>query len=355
VNLQKSAIKIMQLAIGIGISAGAIILTVRRIDITEARQAFWEADFRWLIPAAILSVMSILIRAARWQTLFHPHRAPFGRVLGVFTVGQSITTLLPFRLGDFARAYLIGDLERRSKVWALSTIVVERLLDIAVLVGLFILLLPIVPIPSWAKSSVWIGGSAMLILLLALTVISMQRSRTTALARRWLRLVPQPWRQRLAALASPAVDGLSALSNPKVLLRALTWSTTAWVAGGLAMWSTLVAFRLPHSFPVAMLLLVMSAVAVALPSSPGFVGVYHAVVIESLVFVSDVSRSTAASYAVTTHILLFAPPVFIALGYLWREPQVWNRLLNMRRAPRQTKSNTRTFDEAIASAPASPD
>ncbi|HUG13725.1 MAG TPA: lysylphosphatidylglycerol synthase transmembrane domain-containing protein, partial [Thermomicrobiales bacterium] len=223
----------------------------------------------------------------------------------------------------------------------------ERLLDIAVLVALFVLLLPFVPIPGWAKSSVLIGGSGMLLLLGVLTVIAMQRARAAALARRWTRHVPQHWQQRFSALASPAVDGLAALGAPKVLVQALTWSVAAWLAGGLVMWATLVAFGLPHSFTIAMLLLVMSAVAVALPSSPGFVGVYHVVVIESLVFVADVSHSAAASYAVTTHILLFAPPVFFGVGYLWREPGTWARLLSLRRSSRRMNRDESVFEEAV--------
>src|SRR5690606_4251825 len=114
------------------------------------------------------------------------------------------------------------------KVWALSTVVVERLLDIAVLVAFFILLLPFAPIPAWAKSSVGIGGSGMLLLLALLTVIAVQRSRSSALAHRMLRRAPVRWQIRIVGLASPAVDGLAALGNLKALLQALSWSTASW-------------------------------------------------------------------------------------------------------------------------------
>lgn len=348
-SMRHSSLKFLQLALGILVSLAAIVLTVRRVDIAEARLAFQEADYRWLIPAAALSVASVLCRAARWQTLFYPIHVKFGRVFGVLTIGQLITTLLPFRLGDFVRAYLVGDLERRSKIWALSTVVVERLLDIAVLVMIFVMLLPFVPIPAWAKSSVWIGGSGMLLVLLTLTLIAAQRTRAGALAQRWGRRIPVRWQQRLATLVSPAIDGLAALSNVKILIRALTWSVVAWVCGGLVMWATLIAFGFPHSFTVAMLLLVMSAVAVALPSSPGFVGVYHVVVIESLVFVVDVSHSAAASFAITTHILLFAPPVVFGLAYLWREPLILRRLLSLRRTSRHSVGERHSVEEPSGS------
>lgn len=97
------------------------------------------------------------------------------------------------------------------------------------------------------------------------------------------------------------------------------------------MWSVLVAFDLPHSFTNAMFLVAMSAVALAIPSSPGFVGVYHVLIVEALVLVLAVDAGAATGFALVTHVLLFVPPVVLGIAYMMIRPQVWNDLLHWRR------------------------
>lgn len=78
----------------------------------------------------------------------------------------------------------------------------------------------------------------------------------------------------------------------------------------------LLAFDLPNSAVIAMLLLAVSAVSMVIPFSPGFVDVYHALVIETLVVFFGAASGPAASFAVTTHLLLFVPPVMIGISFM---------------------------------------
>jgi uncharacterized protein (TIRG00374 family) len=326
----RSSLKRAQLAIGVLISLAALVLVATRIDLGDARAAFRDADYRWIVPAAACSFASVVFRAARWRALLFPAAIRLGRVFGILAIGQSVTALLPFRLGDVARIYLLGDLEGRSKAWALSTIVLERVLDIITLVVIMLLLLPFVPFPAWVLTAAGVGAAIVAAALAVMCAAWFGRERLTAVAPALLRLSPERWAGRLRALAVSAVDGLAVLGNPPALLRAAAWSAMAWLATGVTLWMTLAAFGIPQSFSTAMFVLVVSAIAIAVPLAPGAVGVYHAAVIEALVLVTDTSPGTAASYAVTTHVLLFLPPIVCGLGYLWREPGVLARLLALR-------------------------
>jgi uncharacterized membrane protein YbhN (UPF0104 family) len=69
-----------------------------------------------------------------------------------------------------------------------------------------------------------------------------------------------------------------------------------------------------------------TSLGMVVPSSPGYIGVYHAIAIESLVNVFDVARDPAASFALVMHAILYLTPIVIAAAYLWRERRTWRRI-----------------------------
>ena len=68
-----------------------------------------------------------------------------------------------------------------------------------------------------------------------------------------------------------------------------------------------------------------TSLGMIVPSSPGYIGVYHAIAIESLVNVFDVGRDQAASFALVQHAILYLTPIVIGAVYLWRERRIWRQ------------------------------
>jgi hypothetical protein len=62
------------------------------------------------------------------------------------------------------------------------------------------------------------------------------------------------------------------------------------------------------------------------PSSPGYIGVFHAIAIESLVNVFDVNRNPAASYALVGHAMFYLTPIVIGAIFLWRQRRTWQQV-----------------------------
>lgn len=325
----------LRLALGLLVSAGAIVVVAWRADLADVRAAMSGLRYEWLLPAILLSFATIPLRTLRWQRLFHPQHVPFGRVLGILTIGQAISALAPFRLGDLARVYLLGELEHRGKAWTLATIALERLLDILTLVLILFLLVPFAPVPAWARQSALLGMALSVVMLGAMAVA--WRFRERALARRWPSLpVGEALVARVRALIGATVDGLAVLSAPRALGQAALSSLLIWLLSGLVLWTVMPAFGIPASLSTALLVLVVSAVAIAIPLAPGAVGVYHAAVVEALVLTTDVPPATATSYAIVTHLLLFGPPVICGLCSVWRMPVVVDWLTGLARGTRRT-------------------
>jgi uncharacterized protein (TIRG00374 family) len=320
----------LRLGAGLVVSIVAAVVVVLRVDLREVMQAFEDANYVWLVPAVVMSFLSMPVRAERWRVICYPVPLSFGRSFGILSVGASLTSLLPLRLGDVVRAYLLGELERRSKAWALATLVVERLLDLLTLLVITVVLLPFVSLPAWAAESAWIAAALAVVGVAVLCVAWFGRSVRHARVTRIARLASAGPLARVRTIVTQAVDGLAVLGQPLRLLLAVLWSGLTWITAGVVMWCTLLAFGIDSSPFVAMLLVVVSAVTVAVPLSPSAVGVFHAAVIQTLVVVSPADTATATSFAISAHLLLFAPPVICGLASVWLAPDIADRLLVLR-------------------------
>jgi uncharacterized protein (TIRG00374 family) len=241
-------------------------------------------------------------------------------------------------LGDVVRAYLIGELETRSKAWALATVIVERVFDIAALLAIIVLLIPFVSLPGWAVESARIAA---ILAVAGVAVICVAWFGRSFIGRRFGLMttrLPEGPMVRLRSTFGNMIDGLAVLGQPSQLSSAALLSIALWGTTGAVMWATLIAFDVEASPSIAMLLVVVSAVTVAVPLAPSAAGVFHAAIIETMLVVTSVNTSTATSVAITSHILLFAPPVVCGLASFWLVPGIADLMLAFRRSSRKTSS-----------------
>lgn len=304
----------------------AFVIVARGVEYDEVASAFRDAHYWMLLPALAVAVVSLVVRAYRWQVLFHPLHPPARALFGIMMVGYTVTAVLPLRLGDFARIYLVGKTRAISVVRAGATVVVERVLDVSTVIVILAILIPFVPVPSEAKVAMAIGVAAIAVLggLIGVSWVGQDAIRRF-LARRSENSDSRVW-SRIEAVSGSAIDGFSVLGSGRATGLAIAYSVVTWLSSGLVVWAMLRAFELPSTPAAALFILSMSALSMVIPSSPGFVGVYHAVLVEALVSVYGAPRGPAVSFAVLTHLVMFLPPVVFGVAYLINEHQIWDEL-----------------------------
>jgi uncharacterized protein (TIRG00374 family) len=116
------------LAIGILLLVGLIWWT----GIDKIGAAIGSASPLWLAAAALTILPAYILRAIRWKLLLHPVKKTV-RVSNTFwstAVGSMVNTLIPIRLGEVVRAYILGEKEGTGFGPSFSSIVVERTLDL---------------------------------------------------------------------------------------------------------------------------------------------------------------------------------------------------------------------------------
>jgi len=301
--------------LGILLSFTCLVWLVWKTDWAGVWAALGELDYRLAVLALLINLGSVLLRAARWRLMFRaPRVPPFGKLVAALLVGQAVNVLAPARLGDLARATLVGT---RETAYTLGTLMVEIALDLLMLTVLVVLLLSQVTLPSWWQGS----GQA----LLAMSVVALVGVAAMVVGRRWLaRLLERlskvwchPWIRRILAAAGELLLSLDTLGQPVRLFSALAWSAAIWISYAAVNYILLGAVGEPPSILAALFLLAVLQLGVAVPSSPGRLGVFHYLCVQAL-GVFGVGGSRALSYAFILHLISVVLPMALGAALAWR-------------------------------------
>lgn len=313
--------KLLAQAGSLALAGVLLYLALRGVDFKEVGETLREANYWWLVPMGAVLLLSHWLRAWRWQALLEalpPRRPgaapqPVSRKVAFYSVmiGYMVNYAAP-RLGEVARTANLATQEKLPFTGVLGTVVVERILDMLVLLfglaSVFALLfdrfaalrdLFITPIQAQlGKGSLWLlGGLLIVVVLLIAFVIARALRREDAPLSRF-------WNQRIAPLWISFKDGLATvLRSPRRLF--LGGSTAGiWLCYLLAAYIPFLMFGLTEIYDISLLdawsIMLLGAIGVAIPS-PGGVGSFHYITIQTLVLLYGVDQASAAAYAVFVH------------------------------------------------------
>ncbi len=308
----------LKVALGIVVSLVCLGLAVAGIEWSRVGGALRRADWRYLLPAGVALLGFLLARSARWRVLLGG-RVGLGRVFSLTNAGYLISNILPLRLGDPARAVAVG-LDGEIKVsTALSTVVVERVLDMLTVVALLGATAPFVADAGWTRQA-GIAGALM-------GVAAMGLLTALALRPRWGKRVLSrlcggvDWldAERWLGWYDGLVEGLTALRSGRGIASLIGWSVVAWSMTVAHYLGILGAFVERPSLVEASFLTCATALGVALPSSPGAVGVFHSVARYALELPFGFEAETAMVIAFAAHTFQYVVMCGLGVVGLLRE------------------------------------
>jgi len=318
--------KSLQWLVSLVVSLAALWLAFRGANLAEVAQALRQANYFYVWPALGLTLVALLSRAKSWHTILGPD-IPFRRAFAALNEGYLLNNLLPFRLGELARVYLISRGTPLSVTQAFSSVLVERAVDLIVVVGMFTAFLPLVAGQAWAREAAVVSVVISLTALLSLILLAHNRARVLQFTR-WLfnrpflaRFNAKDWEARAEAF----IDGLAVLQEIRRSLLAVFWSAFAWTTAGLSAWALLLVFTPSATPTMGIFTFVVLGLGIALPSAPGSAGVFEAAVVGAL-SVFKVESSVAFTYAVLLHLINFSLTCLIGGIALAREGETLSHL-----------------------------
>jgi uncharacterized protein (TIRG00374 family) len=315
-----------QLWTGVVFSLGFLVLALRNVDLIETANALRRVNVLILSAAAASYVFSAAAKGVRWQLLLAVRRAPsFGRVFSILSVGLMVNAFIPARLGEFARAYLMGKAEEDSQVYVLGTVAVEKVADLLLLLLSLTVLLSQMALPEWLIGPA--RGMALLIAVLVpcLVLLAWQRDFVLRMVERTSRFVPSAWREGLVRQTRYGLASLVVVRRPRLLIGLLGWSLIVWIVSALTNYLVFLALELTMPAWAPLLLLVVLQVGAAVPSSPGRIGVFQYLVILSL-SIFAVDKNVALGYSVVLYLVIYVPIALLGVWGLWHEKITWGKL-----------------------------
>ena len=314
-----------KLWIGIGISLFFLFLLFRKIDFDKLTGAFKEMDYRFVVPAVVLTFVSYYLRALRWKYLLMPIKTISLRSLYPATIiGYMANNLLPARLGEFVRAYVLGQKEEIETSAVFATLVVDRLCDgftvlLILLITFFTVQLP--PGMEKVQHGLVTGGYMTLtVYLLVVAFLAILKKRTIwTLHLVGVLLKPFPARvaEKVIPLLGSFISGLRLSAKPVELCAIFCLSLVIWAAAVWPVDLLLRSFGILLPISASMFIMVFLVFAVMVPASPGYVGTYHFACVTALK-AFNIQSERALSIALVIHGVSFFPVIIAGFYYLWR-------------------------------------
>jgi len=272
------------LVVGLIISIAALAYAVSKVNLAELGRHLAVANY-WLVPAfLLLQVFYFAATALNWTLLLRPLGLySLRQVMPAMFLGFGGNNVLPAHLGELVRAVAFARQFRRSTGAVLASLVLERVLDVvAILVFYFLAVRVTRALPDSIGTGAEIVSALIVPFCLALFLFLRYPApfmRFWAWISAWL---PQILREKGTSLLKGVVQGLSAMDSLPHVAGMLLLSLLKWLLGGAMIWLSLRAFEVSLAPSAAMIVVAVSALAVALPSAPGYVGTQQAAFVFAL-------------------------------------------------------------------------
>ncbi len=322
----KKAIKI---ALPILFTVFFLYIAVSKISWTDFWSSIQQTSWTVVLLASVLAVLSVVIRAWRWQILLNPiKKLPYSSVVNFAMIGFMTNNILPAHAGDLVRGILLAKSHKVSAVSALATILVARLFDGLALLTILAALITMIPLPTELQ----VAGLTASILFISLIGFVLSLAYFAGLRKwlqDWLVRLPERFRHKAIEKYEAFLLGLESLKDWRNLIPIYAISLLVWMEMGLTVYVVMKGFPLGIISETqialgALTVTVFLAFAVALPSTPGYVGVTQAMFVLTL-GLFGISEVNALSASVLFNLTQYIPVTlfgFLALvkeGFGFRE------------------------------------
>ena len=307
--------RIIKFILGVLISVIGLYYAFRQINFWELWISIKNVNFILVILAIVILLLSNVIRAWRWQILVKPIKdVSFEPAFSSIMIGYFGNSVLPFRMGEFLRAFVVADKTSLTASTAFGTIVIERILDFIGLSIVILLIMTVYPLTS-------VGGSIIIgVIVLSLTAFiffflfgGFKSSLLVKIEKSSLLRIGLL--HKILLFIKNFLDGATTIRATNKLGIILLYTLIIWIMYYCSTCLATIATGIELEWFEFGVLLISTTLAISVPAAPGYVGTYHAAAVYILTNLFDVGRINAQSAAIILHAVGTIPIVIIGAGY----------------------------------------
>lgn len=313
--------RILQLVVSLAISAGCLWLVFRHVDFPLMLQQVRSADHRYTALFFVATIIIQVCRTYRWDILIRPFtRISTSALFRISSVGLLAILVLPLRLGEFVRPYLLKKESGAPMSSGLGSIVVERVIDGLLVTVLFFAMtlyldkqytIPLVVKTSGLVAFAIFAGAGLVIVLALVT-----HGWVPRVVARIGNPISEKITTRLLGMLAAFIEGLRSLPNLRALAAVVAWTLAYWIINGVGLWWMMLAFGWKVPVAAGFMLVSILVVGIMIPAGPGFLGTFHAALLAGL-SIFGIGETGAAAYGLLVYPITVGVQCLFGLPYLF--------------------------------------
>ncbi len=305
------------------LTAVLLFFAFNNVDISSVTEIISNASLLWIFIFILVNLISHYIRAVRWKIILSSVKKDTSvkNLFGALMVGYGVNCVIP-RLGEVARAVVLGRWENLSRTSMFGTVIIERVIDlislaIAVFISVLIYGANLYENFPWLETALFILSGIMLAAILFFIILIRYKAKFLNLIVFLIEKISKKLAGKVAHVFQLLVDGFASLKGTKNYIYTFLLSVIIMIvyAGNAYVGFYILGMENSGetSFSVAWILMSISAIGVVIPT-PGATGSYHLLTTKVLVLLFGFSQEISAAYAVITHAISYV--IFISTSVI---------------------------------------
>ncbi len=305
----------IKLILGLFISIAGLYYAFRGIDFVQFWKIINQLDLFYCTLSLIILLISNVVRALRWQILAHPiDRISIKPAFSSIMIGYFGNSVLPFRMGEFLRAYVLAEKTSLNAPTAFGTIVTERILDFVGL-SLLILLTILVYPAAWISQKIIIGVVVLSLTAFVFVFCFKEIKEFFLFDLKKIKFFQKSMVLKIIEILERLINGAVAIRSTNKVMLIFLYTVLIWIMYCFSTYFALISTGISIKWYEVCVLMISTALAISVPAAPAYVGTYHATVVYVLTTFFLINQLDAQASAIIIHGIGTIPFIIIGAWY----------------------------------------
>jgi glycosyltransferase 2 family protein len=301
--------------LGFAISILFLYLSLKDIRLHDIWETLKRADLKYAFLPLLFIFGAASGASYRWArvsgTGVHFHETLTALLIGLF-----INNVLPARIGELARGYVLSRKKDYSFTYAFSTVLVDRFFDLTGLLLLTFFFFPREQLPPRISQGIYLIIGLAIVCIIGILVLSRERFANPLSSR--LMKVEKPFLTKFAGTILNIQENLKRITSPLLILLCVAISFSTWFCMSLALYMVILALGVKIDFAYVPFVCALLNMGITIPSSPGYIGLYQFLLVY-LLSLFGVPKYEAFAVSILYHASWYIPYTIIGFLLLLRE------------------------------------
>lgn len=302
--------KIITIA-GFAISILLLYFSLKDVKFQETIETFKKADLKFVFLPAVFIFISVALSAFKWSKI-SGNNIRVGQTFVALIIGLFMNNVLPARIGEIVRGYVLSKKSGISFTYAISTVLIDRFFDLVGLLLLTFLFFPKHSLPLQVSQSLYILVSLLIICVVLMIIMSRESLIKVIIGK--LDKIEKPVFLKLARRIIEVQENLKRINSPLNIFYFVLIAFLQWLSMSTSLFFVMLTLGVPIKAVYIPFVCALLNMGLLIPSSPGYVGVYQFLLVY-LLSIFNIPKYEGFAVSILLHASWYVP--YNVLGFIF--------------------------------------